>query len=114
MGRRNGQGENFPGHRLLGHRKRRSWKPRSFPLKADHVSTIEPHTFAGLFVLEEAPGALSAEYSEDLLCDLVRSHAPDVTTEEIAVALDKLSSRAIALGEFIENKRRPRRESRWK
>jgi hypothetical protein len=63
-------------------------------------------------VLEEMPEALSAEYSEDLLCDLIRSHAPDVTTEEIAAALDTLSSRAIALGEFIENKRRPRREGR--
>jgi hypothetical protein len=61
-------------------------------------------------VLEEMPEALSAEYSEDLLCDLIRSHAPDVTTEEIAAALDTLSSRAIALGEFIENKRRSRRE----
>ena len=32
--------------------------------------------------------------------------------EEIAAALDTLSSRVIALGEFIENKRRPRREGR--
>jgi hypothetical protein len=63
-------------------------------------------------VLEETPEALSAEYSEDLLCDLVRSRAPDVTTEEIAAALDMLSSRVIALGELIQSKRRPGCESR--
>lgn len=62
-------------------------------------------------VLEATPEALSEEYSEDLLCDLVRSYAPDITTEEIAAALDTLSSRAIALGEFIQNKRRAERES---
>ena len=45
-------------------------------------------------VLEETPEALSLEYSDDLLCDLVRSHLPDVTTEEIVTALDMLSARA--------------------
>ena len=30
----------------------------------------------------------------DLLCDLVRSHLPDVTTQEIVTALDMLSARA--------------------
>ncbi len=60
--------------------------------------------------LEEAPEALSLEYSEDFLCDLVRSYAPDVTTEEIAAALDMLSSRAIALREFMQNERQSRRE----
>jgi hypothetical protein len=57
--------------------------------------------------LEETPEALSPEYSEDLLCDLVRSRSPDVTTDEIAAALDVLSARAIALREFMQNKRRP-------
>jgi hypothetical protein len=45
-------------------------------------------------VLEETPEALSLEYSDDLLCDLVRSHLPDVTTQEIVRALDMLSARA--------------------
>jgi hypothetical protein len=62
-------------------------------------------------VLEEAPEALSREYSEDLLCDLVRSRAPDVTTQEIAAALDVLSARAVALRELMQDKRRPVRES---
>ena len=44
-------------------------------------------------VLEETPEALSLEYSDDLLCDLVRSHLPDVTTQEIVRALDTLSAR---------------------
>jgi hypothetical protein len=57
-------------------------------------------------VLEETPEALSVEYSEDLLCDLVRSRSPDITTQEIAAALDVLSARAIALREFMQNKRR--------
>ena len=56
-------------------------------------------------VLEETPEALSVEYSEDLLCDLVRSRCPDVTTQEIVAALDELSARAIALREFMQNKR---------
>jgi hypothetical protein len=60
--------------------------------------------------LEEAPEALSLEYSEDFLCDLVRSHAPDVTTEEIVAALDVLSSRATALREFMQNERQSRRK----
>ena len=63
-------------------------------------------------VLEEAPEALSLEYSEDLLCDLVRACAPDVTTEEIAEALDVLSARAIALRELMRNERRPGSDSR--
>ena len=63
-------------------------------------------------VLEETPEALSREYSEDLLCDLVRSRAPDVTTQEIAAALDVLSARVVALRELMQNKRRPVRESR--
>jgi hypothetical protein len=63
-------------------------------------------------VLEETPEALSLEYSEDLLCDLVRSRSPDVTTQEIAAALDELSARAIALRELMQNKRRPVRERR--
>ena len=56
-------------------------------------------------VLEETPEALSVEYSEDLLCDLVRSRSPDITTQEIVAALDVLSARAIALREFMQNKR---------
>ena len=72
-------------------------------------------------VLEETPEALSSEYSDDLLCDLVRSHVPDVTTQEIVRALVMLSARAIALREFMQNdgstlrvpaKRRPACESR--
>jgi hypothetical protein len=59
--------------------------------------------------LEEAPEVLSLEYSEDFLCDLVRSYDPDVTTEEIVAALDVLSSRAIALREFMQNERQSRR-----
>ena len=47
-------------------------------------------------VLEETPEALSLEYSDDFLCDLVRSHLPDVTTLEIVRALDMLSARASA------------------
>jgi hypothetical protein len=62
-------------------------------------------------VLEETPEALSREYSEDLLCDLVRSRSPDVTTQEIAAALDVLSARAVALRELMQDKRRPVRES---
>jgi hypothetical protein len=54
-------------------------------------------------VLEETPEALSSEYSDDLLCDLVRSHVPDVTTQEIVRALVMLSARAIALREFMQN-----------
>jgi hypothetical protein len=57
-------------------------------------------------VLEEMPEALSLEYSEDLLCDLVRSYAPDVTTEEIVAALDMLSARAIALRDFMDERAR--------
>ena len=63
-------------------------------------------------VLEETPEALSLEYSEDLLCDLVRAHAPDVTTEEIVAALGVLSARAIALRELMLDERRPGCESR--
>jgi|SRR5262249_49576928 len=58
-------------------------------------------------VLQETPEALSPEYAEDLLCDLLRARSPDVTTQEIAAALDMLSARAIALREFM---RRPVRE----
>lgn len=53
-------------------------------------------------VLEETPEALSAEYSDDFLCDLVRSRLPDVTTAEIVRALDILSARATALREFMQ------------
>ena len=60
--------------------------------------------------LEEAPEALSLEYSDDFLCDLVRSYAPDVTTEEIVAALDVLSARAVALRDFMQSKHQPRRE----
>ena len=63
-------------------------------------------------VLEEAPEALSLDYSEDFLCDLVRAHAPDVTTEEIVAALDVLSARAIALREYMLDECRPGSESR--
>jgi len=69
-------------------------------------------------ILEETPEALSSEYSDDLLCDLIRSHVPDVTTQEIVSALVMLSARAIALREFMENEgdlgamRRPACESR--
>ena len=63
-------------------------------------------------VLEETPEALSLEYSDDLLCDLVRSHVPDVTIEEIVGALLMLRARTIALREIMQNedlgaKRRP-------
>jgi hypothetical protein len=63
-------------------------------------------------VLEETPEALSLEYSEDLLCDLVRSRCPDVTTQEIVAALDELSARAMALRELMQNKLRPVPERR--
>ena len=63
-------------------------------------------------VLEETPEALSLDYSEDLLCDLVRAYAPDVTTEEIVAALDVLSARAIALRELMLSERRAGSESR--
>jgi hypothetical protein len=69
-------------------------------------------------ILEETPEALSSEYSDDLLCDLIRSHVPDVTTQEIVSALVMLSARAIALREFMQNEgdlgamRRPACESR--
>ena len=56
-------------------------------------------------VLEETPEALSSEYSGDLICDLIRSHAPDVTTQEIVAALDVLSARAIALRESMKSER---------
>jgi hypothetical protein len=78
-------------------------------LRSDRVDSV----FGTLIeVLEEAPEALSLEYSEDLLCDLVRACAPDVTTEEIVAALDMLSARAIALREFMLNECRPGSESR--
>ncbi len=54
-------------------------------------------------VLEEAPELLSLEYSDDLLCDLVRSHVPDVTTQEIVRAVVMLSARATALRELMQN-----------
>ena len=54
-----------------------------------------------LEVLEDTPEALSVEYSDDFLCDLVRSHLPDVTTAEIVKALHILSARATALHEFM-------------
>ena len=63
-------------------------------------------------VLEETPEALSVEYSEDFLCDLVRAYAPDVTTEEIVAALGVLSARAIALRELMLSERRAGSESR--
>ena len=63
-------------------------------------------------VLEETPEALSVEYSEDFLCDLVRACAPDVTTDEIVAALDVLSARTIALRELMLDERRPGSESR--
>ena len=80
---------------------------------AEHRSTIERELAlrqsdraGGVFdalieVLEETPEVLSLEYSDDLLCDLVRSHVPDVTTQEIVRALDMLSARAVALREFM-------------
>jgi hypothetical protein len=57
-------------------------------------------------VLEEMPEALSVEYSSDLLCDLVRSRDPGVTTEEIVAALEMLGARAIALREHMQDERR--------
>ena len=48
------------------------------------------------------PEALSLEYSDDFLCDLVRSHLPDVTTLEIVRALDMLSARASSLRELMQ------------
>ena len=56
--------------------------------------------------LEEMPEALSGEYSSDLLCDLVRSRDPGVTTQEIVAALEVLGARAIALREFMQDERR--------
>jgi hypothetical protein len=53
-------------------------------------------------VLEETPEALSVEYSDDFLCDLVRFHLPDVTATEIVRALDMLSARATALREVMQ------------
>jgi hypothetical protein len=57
-------------------------------------------------VLEETPEALSSEYSEDLLHDLVHARAPDVTTQEIVAALNMLSARAIALRDFMDERAR--------
>ena len=80
---------------------------------AEHRSTMERELAlrqsdreGGVFdalieVLEETPEVLSLEYSDDFLCDLVRSHVPDVTTQEIARALDMLSARAVALRELM-------------
>ena len=45
---------------------------------------------------------LSLEYSEDLLCDPLCSHLPDVTTQEIVRALDMLSARTSALRELMQ------------
>ena len=53
-------------------------------------------------VLEETPEALSLEYSADFLCDLVRSHLPDVATLEIVRALEMLSARTSALRELMQ------------
>jgi hypothetical protein len=53
-------------------------------------------------VLEETPEALSPEYSDDFLCDLIRSLVPDVTGEEIVTALNVLGSRAIALRDVMK------------
>jgi hypothetical protein len=67
-------------------------------------SNREDAVFEALIeVLEETPEALSIEYSDDFLCDLVRSHLPDVTTAEIVKALDILSARATALREIMRN-----------
>lgn len=56
-------------------------------------------------VLEEMPEALSGEYSSDLLCDLIRSRDPGVTTQEIVAALEVLGARAFALRELMQSER---------
>jgi hypothetical protein len=67
-------------------------------------SNREDAVFEALIeVLEATPEALSIEYSDDFLCDLLRSHLPDVTTAEIVNALDILSARATVLCESMRN-----------
>ena len=83
---------------------------REFALQQSHRGDSVFDTL--IEVLEETPEALSLDYSEDLLCDLVRAYAPDVKTEEIVAALDVLSARAIALRELMLNECRPGSESR--
>jgi len=53
-------------------------------------------------VLEETPEALSPEYSDDFLYDLMCSLVPDVTGEEIVTALNVLGARAIALRDVMK------------
>jgi hypothetical protein len=55
-------------------------------------------------VLEETPEVLSLEYSADLLCDLVCSRAPDVTTQEVVAALEALGARVMALREAMQER----------
>jgi hypothetical protein len=60
--------------------------------------------FAALIdVLEETPEALSSDYSDDFLTDLVRSRIPDVTTQDIVGALVMLGARATALRESMQS-----------
>lgn len=62
--------------------------------------------------LEETPEALSSEYSDDFLCDLLRSRIPDVTPREIVAALVTLGARATALREFMQTAGEPNAERR--
>ena len=78
--------------------ERRSKTEREVELRR---SNREDGVFDALIeVLDETPEALSLDYSDDLLCDLVRSHLPDVTTQEIVRALDMLSAKVTALREL--------------
>ena len=64
----------------------------------------EDRVFGALLeVLEGTPEVLSLEYSDDFLCDLVRSLVPDVSTQDIVRALSMLSARANALREFMQD-----------
>jgi hypothetical protein len=68
-----------------------------------------------LEVLERTPEALSSEYSDDFICDLIRTLVPDVTTEEVVIALNVLAARAVALRDAMspsELRRRPGSASR--
>jgi len=56
-------------------------------------------------VLQETPEALSPDYADDFLCDLMRMHIPDVTAEEIVSALRVLSARSVALRELMQSRK---------
>ena len=65
-------------------------------LESDREDKIYDSLMAALV---EAPEALSPEYSEDLLCELIRALVPDATNTEIVNALHELASRAVAFRE---------------